>query len=204
MKENIRILIADDHPFFTEGVINALRPNPQYSIVSSPYDGNLVIASIQEKQPAIILLDINLPGRDGLSLAKEIRNIWPPLRIILLTMYMPEDIQLATDAPFFDGYVLKNSGTEVLLSAITAVKEGERFLDPNIKPGNHHSQDNFTKQLKLSSREKEILQLLIAGHNNRQIAALLFLSELTIKTHRKNLMSKLGAHNLADLLNKGK
>jgi len=204
MKENIRLIIADDHPLFTEGVINALRHHPQFAVVSTPQDGEKVIAAIAENSPDLLLLDINLPGRDGISLAKDIRKKWPAVKIILLTMYMPADIQLQTDASFFNGYVLKNSGTGVLVTALEEVLKGNRFLDPNIQTWNRHSQDHFTNHLKLSTREKEILQLLIGGQSNKQIAETLFLSELTIKTHRKNIMSKLGAHNLADLLKKGR
>lgn len=204
MKENIRILIADDHPFFTEGVVNALRQHPQYIIVSTPQHGENVVSAVQESNPDIVILDINMPGRDGISIAKEIRNSWPEIKIMLLTMYMPADIDLSTSASFFDAYVLKNSGTVILLEAVQKLLNDKRFLDPNISDSSLHSKDNFTNHLKLSSREKEILQLLISGLNNKQIADQLFLSELTIKTHRKNLMNKLGAHNLADLLKKGK
>ena len=204
MKEHIRILIADDHPFFTNGVINALKNYPTYQIVSTPHDGNQVIADVREHLPDIILLDVNLPGKDGLALFPEIKKQWPDIKIILLTMYMPSDIQLQPEESVIDGYILKNSGTEILLFALDEVSNGHRFFDPNIRPSNNHSEDNFTNRLKLSSREKEILQLLIAGLSNKEIAARLFLSELTIKTHRKNIMSKLDAHNLADLLRKSK
>ena len=204
MKENIRILIADDHPFFTEGVINTLRQHPHYIIVSTPQHGDNVIPAVRDSDPHVVILDINMPGRDGISIAKEIRNTWPEIKIMLLTMYMPADIDLSTNTGFFDAYVLKNSGTAILLEAIQKILLSKRFLDPNIADSSLHSKDNFTNHLKLSSREKEILQLLISGLNNKQIADQLFLSELTIKTHRKNLMNKMGAHNLADLLRKGK
>ena len=204
MKRDIRILIADDHPFFTDGVINALRNYPHYSIVATPHHGNQVMAATKDNYPDIILLDVNLPGKDGLALFKEIKQEWPDIKVLLLTMYMPSDIQLHPEESLIDGYILKNSGSDILLFALDEVSSGRRFFDPNIKGNNLHSQDNFTNHLKLSSREKEILQLLIAGLSNKEIATRLFLSELTIKTHRKNIMSKMDAHNLADLLRKSK
>ena len=204
MKEIIRILIADDHPFFTNGVTNALQHTPRYKIVATPHDGNKVIGAVREHSPDIVFLDVNLPGKDGLALYQEIKKLWPSIKVILLTMYMPSDIQLTPEDAAIDGYILKNSGTDILLYALDEVSNNRRFFDPNIRSSNHHSQDNFTNQLKLSSREKEILQLLIAGLSNKEIATQLFLSELTIKTHRKNIMSKLDAHNLADLLRKSK
>ena len=204
MKESIRILIADDHPFFIDGVINALRTSPQYLIVATPHDGNLVNAAVKEHNPDIVLLDINMPGKDGIELCKEIKRQWPAIKVILLTMYMPSDVHLDLENELVDGYILKNSGSNILLHALEEVSQGLRYFDPNIHTQNHHSSDNFTNRLKLSTREKEILQLLTAGLSNKEIAAHLFLSEMTIKTHRKNIMGKLDAHNLADLLRKSK
>jgi len=204
MKENIRIIIADDHPFFTEGVKNSLHNSLQYTIVAAIHDSNQVIAAITNHNPDIVLLDVNMPDRDGIELCKEIKKQWPVIKVILLTMYMPSDIQLNPEDELVDGYVLKNSGSNILIKALNDVSIGLKYLDPNIKALNHHSSDNFTNRLKLSSREKEILQLLTAGLSNKEIAARLFLSEMTIKTHRKNIMSKLDAHNLADLLQKSK
>jgi len=204
MKENIRLLIVDDHPFFTDGVINSLNLSSQYIIAATIHDGLQVAAKVKHLQPDIILLDVNLPGKDGIEICKEVKKIQPKIRIILLTMYMPSDIQLNPDTELVDGYVLKNSGSEILLKALDDVSIGLRYFDPNIKALNHHSKDNFTSRLKLSSREKEILQLLIAGYSNKEMATKLFLSEMTIKTHRKNIMSKFDAHNLADLLQKSK
>ncbi len=204
MKENIRILIADDHPFFIDGVINALRAYPQYQIVATAQNGNEVLAMVKQHLPGIVLLDVNLPGKDGLALFEAIKKEWPEIKVLLLTMYMPSDIQLQPEESAIDGYILKNSGSETLLLALDEVSAGRRFFDPHIRHTNHHGEDNFTNRLKLSSREKEILQLLIAGLSNKEIASRLFLSELTIKTHRKNIMGKLGAHNLADLLQKSK
>jgi DNA-binding NarL/FixJ family response regulator len=204
MKENIRILIADDHPFFTDGVKTALLLSSQYNIIETIHNGSEVIAAVNKQKPDIVLLDVNMPGKDGIELCKEIKKQWPVVKVILLTMYMPSDVQLNPEDDLIDGYVLKNSGSDILLHALNEVSIGLRYFDPNIKIQNHHSTDNFTNRLKLSSREKEILQLLTAGLSNKEIAARLFLSEMTIKTHRKNIMSKLDAHNLADLLQKSK
>ena len=199
-----RIIIADDHPFFIDGVRNSLSGHPAFQVIAAVTSGDKVIPAIKEQQPELVLLDINLPQRDGISVAKEIRTLWPDIRIMLLTMYMPEDIDLNLQDRFFDAYVLKNSGTDVLFYALEEMSRGNKFIDPNLQKNSNHKDDNFAKQLKLSTREKEILRLLIGGYNNKQIGERLFLSELTIKTHRKNIMKKMGAHNLADLLKKGK
>lgn len=199
-----RIIIADDHPFFIDGVRNSLSGHPGFQVIAAVTSGDKLIPAIKENQPDLVLLDINLPQQNGISIAREIRAQWPDIRIMLLTMYMPEDIDLNLQERFFDAYVLKNSGTEVLFYALEEMSRGHKFIDPNLHKNSYHKDDNFARQLKLSTREKEILHLLIEGFNNKQIGERLFLSELTIKTHRKNIMKKMGAHNLADLLKKGK
>jgi len=199
-----RIIIADDHPFFIDGVRNSLSGHPGFQVIAAVTSGDKLIPAIKENQPELVLLDINLPQQNGISIAREIRAQWPDIRIMLLTMYMPDDIDLNLQERFFDAYVLKNSGTEVLFYALEEMSRGHKFIDPNLHKNSYHKDDNFARQLKLSTREKEILHLLIEGFNNKQIGERLFLSELTIKTHRKNIMKKMGAHNLADLLKKGK
>ena len=117
-------------------------------------------------------------------------------------MYMPADIRLQPEKQPIDAYVLKNSGTDILLAALETINNGGRYFDPNIQATNHHANDDFSRKLKLSSREIEILQLLKEGYSNKEISQHLFLSELTVKTHRKNIMTKMGAKNIADLLRK--
>ncbi len=202
MKPTNRILLVDDHPFFSEGLMNALRPHPEYIVVSSIQSGNDVMAVVRANEPDVLILDINLPGINGLELLPGLKQKYPQLKIMLLSMYMPADIRLDPEKQPIDAYVLKNSGTDILLAALEQVTAGERFFDPNIQSTNHHANDNFSRKLKLSSRELEILQLLKDGYSNKEISQKLFLSELTVKTHRKNIMTKMGARNIADLLRK--
>ena len=164
--------------------------------------GDKVMDAVAQFFPDVVLLDVNMPGKNGLDICREIKIKWPNIKTMLLTMYMPSDVGLQAETQPADAYVLKNSGSEILLTALTEILSGNRFYDPAIRTINNHSNDHFANKLKLSSREKEILQLIIAGSSNKEIATTLFLSELTIKTHRKNIMSKMGAHNLAELLRK--
>ncbi len=202
MKPTNRILLVDDHPFFSEGLINALRPHLEYVVINSVQSGDEVMSAVRTNEPDILILDINLPGTNGLELLPLLKQKYPQLKIMLLSMYMPADIRLDPEKQPIDAYVLKNSGTDILLAALEHVTAGERFFDPNIKSTNHHANDNFSRKLKLSSREQEILQLLKDGYSNKEISQKLFLSELTVKTHRKNIMTKMGARNIADLLRK--
>ena len=200
MNEPIRILIADDHPFFSEGVINALRPFNQYTIVASVINGAEALAAIHLYLPDIAILDINMPGQNGIELISAIKKKWPGIKIMVLSMYMPSDIKLQPEKEGIDAYVLKNSGTETLLAALAELALGHTFYDPNIESQNHHSTDGFSQTLKLSSREKEILQMIKNGDSTKDIATTLFISELTVKTHRKNIMAKMGAKNVAELI----
>ncbi|MBY0477188.1 MAG: response regulator transcription factor [Chitinophagaceae bacterium] len=203
MKQTIRILIVDDHPFFSEGLINALGSYPEYIVVAAIQNGNDVASAIKQYEPDILILDLNLPGTNGVALFPRLKKDFPALKIMILSMYMPADIRMQPEKELIDGYVVKNSGTDVLITALHELASGNRYFDPIIKSSNHHSGDDFSRKLKLSSRETEILQLLKEGYSNKEISQKLFLSELTVKTHRKNIMAKMDAKNIADLLRKG-
>jgi DNA-binding NarL/FixJ family response regulator len=202
MNQPVRIFIADDHPFFTEGVINAIKPYPQYTIIGTATNSKEVINFLLETQPDITILDLNMPGQNGLELIEIIKVKYPTIKILVLSMYMPADIKLQPKKAGIDAYVLKNSGTEILLTAIEALTQNKKYFDINIEVKNNHSEDGFSKVLKLSTREKEILAMIKTGNNTNAIATALFISELTVKTHRKNIMAKMGAKNVADLVNK--
>ncbi len=202
MNQQVRIFIADDHPFFTEGVINALKPYEYYNIVGTATNGQLALAAILDLQPHIAILDINMPGQNGLQLIEAIKTKCPAIKIMILSMYMPADIKLQPEKAGIDAYVLKNSGTQILLTAIEALTQNKKYFDTNIETKNNHSEDGFSKLMKLSSREKEILKMIKVGNNTKDIATALFISELTVKTHRKNIMGKMNAKNVVDLVNK--
>jgi DNA-binding NarL/FixJ family response regulator len=201
-KNTIRLLLVDDHPFFSEGLKNALAPYPEYFIAGTVQHGDQVMYSIKELKPDVLILDINLPGKTGVELFPQIKKEFPAVKIMILTMYMPVDIRINPEKELIDAYVLKNSGTETMLAALEEICTGGKYSDPIINTKNHHSQDDFSRKLKLSSRELQILQLLREGYSNKEISQKLFLSELTVKTHRKNIMAKMDAKNIADLLRK--
>jgi len=196
------ILIADDHPFFSEGLKNALSPYPEFKIVDTVQNGNEVLSSLEKHKPDILILDINLPGCSGLELIPVAKKKFPQVKIMVLSMYLPSDLQIRIEKEPIDAYVVKNSGTDILLEALNCIKNGTIYYDPNIKSISNHNSDSFSRKLKLSTREKEILHLLQMGLSNKEIGEKLFLSDLTIKTHRKNIMAKMDARNIADLIRK--
>ena len=203
-QKQYRIMIAEDHPFFAQGLINTISDFGGYEILSQTGNGNDVMLLLEKQAPDLVMLDINLPGKDGLQLTEEIKKKYPGIKIVLLTMYLPSEIKVSPDHLMADGYILKNSGSETLKAALISIMAGEKYIDPNIHDVRITNNDAFANQAKLSTREKEILKLLVGGMSNTQISEKLFLSEFTIKTHRKNIMQKLDAHNLAELMNKSR
>ncbi len=203
MKKSIKIFIAEDHPFFTKGVSNVLDNFNQFSVVGTTELASEIISNLKSLSPHILILDVNLSGHNSLDLIPEIKMRVPKIKILILSMYLPSDISINNVKKDIDGYVLKNSGTEILVNALTKISLNLKYWDPNINVENHHSKDSFAKKLKLSARELEILALLKEGITNKQISEKLFLSEFTVKTHRKNIMSKMEVNNIVDLLKNG-
>lgn len=202
MKQVIKLLLADDHPMFLEGVKNALQKFEHLQVVAECNDGDAVEKYISQHPVDVAVLDVNMPGKNGLVLSKFIRKEFPHTKVVLLTMYHPA--ALATEnlhAPFTNGYVLKNSGSQVLCEAIEAAHAGNTYLDPKLKESIHlPSAAVLPSDVKLSSREKEIIKLILQGKGNREMAEQLFISELTIKTHRRNIYTKLEVKNVAELI----
>lgn len=202
MKKLTKIFIAEDHPFYAKGVSNVLDNFSQFSVVGITELASEIIPNIKLVSPQILILDINLSGENSFDIVPEIKRLFPKLKILILSMYLPSDTKISSVKKDIDGYVLKNSGTEILVKALTNLSLNLKYWDPNINTENHHSKDNFVQKLKLSARELEILALLKEGLTNKQISDNLFLSEFTVKTHRKNIMSKMEVNNIVDLLKK--
>ncbi|WP_082886673.1 response regulator [Flavisolibacter tropicus] len=201
MKQQIRVLLADDHPMFLDGVRNALSAFEDIELVALCTDGDAVLDSVKKVPVDVAVLDINMPLQNGIALAKIIRNEYSHIKVVFLTMYHPSTLGNEGINNFALGYVLKNSGSQVLYAAIQSAFKGQRYTDPKLKdvlPNEKH--EVFPDAIKLSQREKEIIKLIIEGKGSKEIADLLFLSELTISTHRKNINRKLGVSNLATLM----
>jgi DNA-binding NarL/FixJ family response regulator len=194
--------LADDHPMFLEGVRNALQQYEHLEVVAECTDGDEVETYISQHPVDVAVLDVNMPGKNGVVLSKIIRKNYPHTKVIFLTMYHPG--ALAKEnlyTPFAHGYVLKNSGSAILSEAIASVYSGSTYLDPRLKDLVQLPPTDFIPSpVKLSSREKQIIKLVLQGKGNREIAEQLFLSELTIKTHRKNINQKLEVKNAVELV----
>lgn len=197
--QNYKIGLTDDHVLFAEGISNIIanKPNMELSFIAS--SANQLFEKLKDSRIDFLLLDVNLPPHNGIDILHQLKNEQPKLKIMILSMYQPMDIGVTLDNFKGDAYVLKISGKEILEEALESMKSDKLYFDPNIVHLNP-LQDAFTNQLKLSKREKEIISLIAMGKTTKEIASMLFLSELTIKTHRKNISEKLGTKGMADLI----
>jgi len=196
-----RVGIADDHLLFAEGISNIIQQQPTLELAFITGDGKNLAAMIAQHAIDILLLDIKIPPFDGLALLPAIKAQFPQLKVMMISMYQPTDIQLDVKQFIGDAYVLKISGREILEDALHALVNNQQYFDPNIVY-KKKSTEHISEELKLTKREKEIIALIAAGKTSKEIASQLYLSELTVKTHRKNISEKLGTKSIADLLTK--
>lgn len=200
----IKVAITDDHPIVIEGIKMMLKPNKDICIAQSFNNITEMFGGLNQ-EIQILLLDINLPDGNGIVACKELLDRFPNLKIIALTNF--EDVsfikQIIKNGA--KGYLLKNTGKNELIEAVKTVLNGELYLQQNIKElllnesfGKATTSSFFIP--KLTSREKEILELIIKEYTTEEMANKLFLSAKTIESHRSNLIQKLGVKNSAGLV----
>ncbi|GAB3718570.1 response regulator transcription factor [Spirosoma flavus] len=203
METPIKILIADDHQLFNDGMKMMLSSEDNLQIVGQVFSGKDVLDAVNRLMPNVILLDINMPHINGLDVASQLLKVAPNVRIIVLTMY--NDRKFVDDCKKMGvhGYILKNSGVDEVINAIETVTANKKYYDPKLTQAhkaNLHADDFFMKQFQLTKREIEIIGLIGQSFTNEEIADKLFLSVATVKTHRNNINLKLGINKPADLV----
>lgn len=199
----VRVLIADDHTIVRSGVRLLLATEPDIDVIGEARDGVEALAEIELLQPDVVLMDIAMPGLDGLAATREIKSRWPQINIIVLTMHRQDEYFFEALRAGASGYILKGAETSDLINAVRVANRGEVFLYPSMAQRlvkDYLSRDSSTSGPALSAREKEILQLLAEGYSNQEIAEKLVLSPSTVHTHRSNLMSKLGLNTRHELV----
>lgn len=200
---NYKILLVDDHELIINGIINLLEPYPRFKIVAHIDDGLAVYNQCRIHEPDILVLDLGLPGINGLDLIPQLRSRWPQMSILAYTAHTEEYMAIRTLSAGALGYVLKNSRQQVLLAALQTVAVNKCYVDPALNRDMIHtalSMEADNQEL-LTPRERQILKLIADGNTNRLIAEQLCISVKTVETHRLNIMRKLNVHKVTELLN---
>lgn len=211
----IRILIIDDHSMIREGIRQLLELDGDIKVVGEAGDGKEAIQLIQQTPHDVVLLDINMPNVNGLQVLEQIKQKKIETKVLILTIHNEIEYLLKAVDIGVDGYVLKDSESAVLKTAINAVYHGETFIQPSLTPLLKENIERNTRKLEvddsLTRRELQVLELLAEGLYNKEIAEKLFISEKTVKNHVSSIFKKIGVsdrtqaavyaikHNIVDL-----
>ncbi|MCL4538108.1 MAG: response regulator transcription factor [Bacteroidetes bacterium] len=191
------ILIVDDHPIVAEGIRKLTQDSHAASVIGVAGTAAACLNFLRWEKPDVIPLDIGLPDVSGIDLCKTLKTKYESVRILALTTFNERSTVVNMMKNGADGYVLKNSETTEIIEAIREVYDGGKYLCDNAES---LMKEKATDDLLLTNREKEVLKLIAEGFTNQEIAERLFISPLTVDSHRKNLMTKLQARNTASLM----
>ena len=202
----IRVLLADDHTILRDGIRALLDDQADIEVIGEAGDGQATVKMTAQLQPDVVVMDIAMPLLNGLEATRQIQRDYPQVKVLILTMHENEEYIRQVLAAGALGYVLKDAAAHDLLGAIRAVYQGEAVLSPAItrlviedylRWGDIRPPDSTNG---LTSREREVLQLIAEGYTNKEIAEILCLSIKTVQSHRTNLMSKLDLHDRGELI----
>lgn len=196
----IRVLLVDDHPIVRQGVRSVLTGHPDIAVVGEADSAVGLFAALAKHQPDVVLLDVRLPGLNGVEIAHRLKREWPQVKVIILTTYEDDGYLFGALRAGAEGYLLKSASPEVLASAIRQVAAGERLLSPALvgkvmREFGELAKAQAQAQAGLSAQEVEVLRLIAAGATNREIAERLYWSEVTVKRKIQDILEKLGAAN---------
>ena len=197
----IRIIIADDHHLIRQGLRQLLEREPDIQVVAEAKDGQDALAAVGRLRPDVVVMDVEMPGINGIEATGRIRTDFPEIQVVMLSMHSdPALVRRALDNGA-KGYVLKKSISMELVRAIRTVCRGVTYHAQTIEqPEDSFERASRSATPQLTSREREILQLIARGETNQRIAATLRISSKTVEIHRSNLMAKLDTHSLPDLI----
>ena len=203
----IRILLADDHTVVRKGLRLLLESQPGFEVVADAADGRGAVALAEQHTPDVVVMDVAMPVLNGIEAARQITARLPHTAVVFLSMHSDESYVLRALKSGGRGYLLKDSAEADLINAVRAVTEGKSFFSPAISKMmmEDHMRELRERQIEdsyelLTTREREVLQLLAEGKSNKEVAAVLNLSLYTVETHRGNILQKLDLHSGAELI----
>jgi len=198
-----RILIIDDQKLFVSGLIQLLQGLKNVEIAEVLYDGKDITRTLEKIKVDIVFLDLNLPGKNGLEILKEIRLYDPNLKVAILSMYSEIAIAKKCQSLGANAYLTKDTSLQTLAEVIFHLDKYPFYLSPEIADKikvNHIKADHFIKMTAVTSREMEVIRLLVKGYSSTEIGTKLFISAETVKSHRKNIFQKLEVNKLSELI----
>jgi DNA-binding NarL/FixJ family response regulator len=207
----ITIVLADDHVLVRAGIRAMLDELPDVQVIAEAGDGRQALDLIQQQPPDVVLMDIAMPGLNGLDSAARIARDHPDVRVVILSMHMTEEYVISALRAGASGYLLKDADPAELALAVRAVARGETYLSPGVskhviddylrRTGGSQELDLHPESIHpLTPRQREVLQLIAEGNTSREIAQILQISLKTVESHRQGIMDRLDIHDLAGLV----
>ena len=205
--KKIKVVIVDDHTIVRKGLVSLLYDEEDIDVIGEAEDGHEAIKTVEKLNPDVVIMDIGMPSMNGLEAVRLLKKERPAIRILILTMHANEEYIIEALKSGACGYLIKKSAPRELTSAIRIADSGEMYLSPTIATKvinrfitetaiNH---DGHKKDDVLTSREREVIQMIAEGKSNKEIADKLSISLKTVKNHRSNMMDKLNLHNTAEI-----
>jgi DNA-binding NarL/FixJ family response regulator len=190
----ITVLLADDHPIVRDGLRRLLEGQPDLQVVGEAGDGEQAIAGVRERQPRVVVMDVQMPRLDGIRATRQIHKQYPGTHVLILSGYDTDRYVFGLLEAGATGYVLKEAGDDEVLAAIRAAARGEPFLTPRLRGRTNPVEQPLDT---LTARETEVLCLIAEGLENEEIAARLGISKVTVQNHTSSIYSKLGVSTRA-------
>jgi len=205
MQKKVTLYIIDDHQVLVDGLSVLLAGQEFIDIIGRNTDPVLAAQEIKKLKPGIVLTDIQMPGMNGIELTKQVKRVLPDTRVLALSMFGDYAHISEMMSAGVDGYILKNSDKHEVLTAIATLQRGDQYFSQHVlkeleKASKEEQSDNGENKPHITSREREIIQLISKEYSNARIAEALFISERTVETHRKNIFRKTGTKSVVGLL----
>ena len=201
----IRVMIVDDHAILRDGIRSLLDRQERIAVVGEASNGREALARVEELQPDIVLMDIAMPVMDGLEATRRVKEENPEIKVLILTQHDSQEYVAPLLKAGASGYVLKRSGGREVVTAIRQVYEEGAFLEPGVA---RHVLRDYAQTIEgekpgkpsLTERERQVLELVVEGRSNKEIARALIISPKTVSVHRSNIMAKFGVRNSVELV----
>lgn len=200
-----KIVLADDHRFLLDGITSVLKDMPGVEIAATAHSGFELMDAVAKEMPDLVITDLNMPGYDGLQCLQKIKAKYAAIKVLVLTNYIQPELVDEVKKMQADGFLNKNSTAAELKEAVEIILAGQKYFpdatEMNPLTDDSYFMDDFLKKYQLTKREVGIIRMISQEMSTKEIAAELFLSDLTINTHRRNIFRKLEIKNIAGLMN---